>query len=84
MMGFGRKKNNYLIVCHCYFMTHREWHQKLLLDVTEREAKAEAALFAKENEANCDFEHSDAKAFLLPDVVQVYKDRVTPPIEDKP
>lgn len=70
---FGRKKGNYLIVCHCWFMDHKSWHEKLLLDVTEKEANAEAAVFEKEKRG--DFNRSEAKAFLLPDTVVTVKEK---------
>lgn len=69
---FGRKKGNYLIVCHCYWMGHISWHEKLFLDATEKEAAAESALLEKEFRR--DFNHAEAKAFLLPDTVQVITD----------
>ncbi len=68
---FGRKKGNYLIVCHCYWMGHKSWHEKMLIDVSEKEAQGEAALYEKSFVR--DFNHAEAKAFLLPDTVQVIK-----------
>ena len=82
MSMFGRKKGNYLIVCHSYFMSHKDWHTKLLFDVTAKEAKGEAALLAQEKERRAtDLSHVDAEAFLLPDVVQVVRE-CCPPTEE--
>jgi len=64
-----RKKGNYLIVSHHYWMDHKKWETKTLIDVTEKEAKAEAALM--ETESRKQFNHVNASAFLLPDVIQV-------------
>lgn len=71
-MVFGRKKGNFMLVCHVYWMGHKTWHQKVLIDVTEREAQGEAALFAQEFRK--EFQHADAKAFPLPDEIRVVKE----------
>ena len=77
---FGRTKGNYLIICHCYFMSHRSWHSKILIDATKKEAKAEAALYEKELKQ--DFIKADAQFFLLPDVIQIIESS-TPPTEKR-
>jgi len=44
-------------------MSHKKWYKKTLIGVTEKEAKAEAALLADEKREI--FNHADAVAFLL-------------------
>ena len=48
-------------------MDHKSFEEKLLIDVTEKEARGEAALFANDHRGS--FCNADAHAFLLPDVV---------------
>lgn len=68
---FGLKRGTYLIVCHTYWMAHKEFHKKILVDVTEKEAKGHAALLAEKHRK--EFCHADAAAFLLPDTISVVK-----------
>jgi hypothetical protein len=66
----GSAKGNYLIVAHTFWMYHKGWHTRMLVNVTEKEAKGEAALFAES--LRKEFCHAEAKAFLS-DTTQVFK-----------
>ncbi len=68
---FGRKRNNWLIVCHTWHVDSKGFYEKLLMDATEKEAQAEAALFAEEHRGTCC--SAKAKPFLLPDVITVIR-----------
>lgn len=42
-------KSDYIIVLHMWFVNSIAWKQKTVTNMTEREVKAEAALFKQEN-----------------------------------
>ena len=65
-------KSNYLIVCHTWFMDSKGFHEKILVNVTSKEAKAEAAIMEKEHKDS--FCKSEAKEFLIPNTIMVVKD----------
>ena len=69
---FGRKKSNWLIVCHTWHVRSKGFYSKLLMDATEKDAKGQAALFAQSHEGNCC--GASAEAFLLPDTVVIQQD----------
>lgn len=81
-MGLFRKKKdkrgNYLIVCHMWWMEHRGWYKELLCDVTEAEAKAQAALVAQERDSQ--FRHATATYYQIPDHIAVVEKQK---VEDK-
>ena len=49
---FKPKRGNFLIVVHTYWMGHKEWFSKILTDVTEKEAKGEASVWADEHRSD--------------------------------
>ena len=63
------KKGNYLIVCHTYWMNHKQFESKMLVDVTKREAQGEASLMADERRDT--FCSADAWVWHIPDTVMV-------------
>lgn len=64
---FSKKKSNWLIVCHTWHVSDMGFYDKLLVNASEQQAQAEAALFAEKYRGMCCA--AKAKAFLLPDTI---------------
>jgi hypothetical protein len=58
------KKQNWLIVCHTWYISSKGFYSKILLNATEKEAKTEALILADEHHDS--FCHAKAQEFLLP------------------
>ena len=69
-MMLKKKRYNWMLVAHKWHVSSYGFQHRLLCGATEREAKAEAALLAKEFEAGA-MPSTDAVAIKLPDSIVV-------------